>query len=142
MDRLNLTPKQARFVEEYAQDHNGAAAAVRAGYAARSARVTASRLLTKADVRAAVETLERHVAERLQVNREKVLAELQAAIALAREKGDVHAMIAGWREVAKLAGLYSPERKVVEISATAKRMMNQLETLSDDQLLAIVENGS
>ena len=37
--------KQSRFVREYAVDCNGAAAAVRAGYAPRSAKVTASRLL-------------------------------------------------------------------------------------------------
>jgi len=39
--------KQARFVREYAVDCNGAAAAVRAGYSPRSAKVTASRLLTR-----------------------------------------------------------------------------------------------
>ena len=39
--------KQARFVREYAVDCNGAAAAVRAGYSPRSAKVTASRLLRK-----------------------------------------------------------------------------------------------
>ena len=41
--------KQSRFVREYAVDCNGAAAAVRAGYSPRSAKVTASRLLTKAN---------------------------------------------------------------------------------------------
>ena len=47
---LNIRSKQSRFVREYAVDCNGAAAAVRAGYSPRSAKVTASRLLTKANV--------------------------------------------------------------------------------------------
>jgi phage terminase small subunit len=141
MDSRNLSPKQARFVEEYAIDHNGAGAAVRAGYAARSARVTASQLLAKPNVRGAVEALERQAAERLQMSRERVLEELQAAIQLAKEKRDVHAMIKGWSEIAKLCGFYAPERKKIEISATAKRAVDYLETLSDEELIGIVENG-
>ena len=46
-----LTPKQARFVEEYLIDLNGKQAAVRAGYAAKAAEVQASRLLRNAKVR-------------------------------------------------------------------------------------------
>ena len=38
MDTSSLTPKPARFVEEYALDHDRAAATVRAGYSPRTAR--------------------------------------------------------------------------------------------------------
>ena len=41
---------QRRFAEEYSVDHNGAAAAVRAGYASRRGKQTATRLLQKPDV--------------------------------------------------------------------------------------------
>ena len=34
----DLTPKQTRFIDEYLVDRNGAQAAIRAGYSARSAR--------------------------------------------------------------------------------------------------------
>ena len=47
---MALTPKQQRFVEEYIIDLNGKQAAIRAGYAERSAEVTASRLLSNANV--------------------------------------------------------------------------------------------
>lgn len=53
-DYNSLTPKEARFVEEYLIDLNGAAAARRAGYAAKSATVTASKLLSKPNVAAAI----------------------------------------------------------------------------------------
>ena len=46
LPREAVRAKQSRFVREYAVDCNGAAAAVRAGYSPRSAKVTASRLLT------------------------------------------------------------------------------------------------
>ena len=50
--RRKLTPKQAKFVREYLKDSNGKAAAIRAGYAEGSAKVTGSRLLTNANVKA------------------------------------------------------------------------------------------
>ncbi len=134
-----MTRKQAQFVEEYAVDFNGTQAAIRAGYAPRSARVTASRLLTKAAVQDAVEALQRQSAERLQITRELVLEELRAAIELARERQDVHAMIRGWVEIAKLLGLYEPERRRVEVSTTSRRVVTQLEGLSDAELLAVID---
>lgn len=50
-----FTDKEWLFICEYPVDCNGAAAARRAGYAKDSARVTASRLLSKANIRAAIE---------------------------------------------------------------------------------------
>lgn len=41
-----LTPREARFCEEYLVDLNGTQAAIRAGYSARSARAHVGRLLT------------------------------------------------------------------------------------------------
>lgn len=58
-----LTQKEQRFVAEYPIDLNGAAAAVRAGYAPKSAKVTASRLLKKPAIKAALQHKEQqHVA--------------------------------------------------------------------------------
>lgn len=50
-----LTPKQARFVEEYLLDLNGTQAAIRAGYSAKFANRQASQLLAKPQVAAAIE---------------------------------------------------------------------------------------
>lgn len=52
-----LTPKQYRFVQAYARLLNGSKAAIEAGYAPRSARITASQLLTNPNIRAAVDEL-------------------------------------------------------------------------------------
>lgn len=50
----NLNPKQAAFVREYVIDFNATAAAIRAGYAERSAAALASRLLTNDKIQTAI----------------------------------------------------------------------------------------
>ncbi|MBP6529478.1 MAG: terminase small subunit [Burkholderiales bacterium] len=104
---MHLTPKQSRFVDEYALDRNGAGAAVRAGYAAGSAHVTASRLLRNTNVGAALRQRELDYAIALNVDRDKVMDGLKDGIALATEQQNPNAVIAGWREIGKLCG-YSP----------------------------------
>jgi phage terminase small subunit len=59
-----LTPKQQRFVAEYLLDLNGAAAARRAGYAAKNAGDVASQLLSKTQIAAARRPSPRPTCER------------------------------------------------------------------------------
>jgi phage terminase small subunit len=134
-----MTPRQRSFAEQYVLDHNGAAAAVRAGYAAHSARITASQLLTKPNVRELVAEHEEAAAERLAVTKERVIAELEAAIEIARQKADPMAMIRGWAEIAKLIGAYAPERTKVEISVDGEALQAKFASMSDAELLAIAE---
>ena len=106
MKRPSLTPKQARFVEEYALDHNGSAAALRAGFALGSARVTASRLLSKANVQAAVATLDTQTAKQLNITRKSVLAALQKAYEDARKQDNPAVMVAAAREIALVGFIF------------------------------------
>jgi phage terminase small subunit len=50
-----LTPKQARFVEEYLVDLNAKQAAIRAGYSPKTAEVQGCRLLRNVQVAAAIQ---------------------------------------------------------------------------------------
>lgn len=50
-----LNARQQRFVAAYARHWNGTQAAIEAGYSPRSARVTACRMLTKANIAAEVQ---------------------------------------------------------------------------------------
>lgn len=52
---VELTARQSRFVDEYLVDLNAKQAAIRAGYAERSAEVTASRLLSNAKVASVIQ---------------------------------------------------------------------------------------
>ena len=68
-----LTGKQRRFAEEYLVDLNGTQAAIRAGYAADSAAVEASRLLRNAKVADAIDAA---MAQRAGVTRTFIIDEL------------------------------------------------------------------
>lgn len=68
-----LTPKQARFIKEYMIDLNGAQAAIRAGYSKNGARVTASKLLSKANIARALEAEFAEVKKRIDVDVDYVL---------------------------------------------------------------------
>ncbi len=72
----DLTPKQARFVGEYLIDLNATQAAIRAGYSERSAKQQSSRLLTNADIVAAVAKGQADKAEKLGLSQEWVLRQL------------------------------------------------------------------
>lgn len=68
-----LTPKQERFVQEYLIDLNATQAAIRAGYAERSAQVQSSRLLSNDMVAAAIEAGQAKTAHRLACTADDVL---------------------------------------------------------------------
>ena len=72
-----LTPRRERFCREYLVDLNGSKASIRAGYAAGSAHVTASRLLRNPKVAARISELQAETAKRLEVTVDSVMADLE-----------------------------------------------------------------
>lgn len=70
-----LNAQQNRFVQEYIIDLNGTKAATRAGYAAKSAGVTASQLLKIPKIKAAVTEAEHARSLRTGITADRVLAE-------------------------------------------------------------------
>ena len=68
--------RRAACLDSYVIDYNGAQAAIRAGYSEHTARTIASQLLTKLDIKAEVERLERDKAEQLGITKEKIMREL------------------------------------------------------------------
>lgn len=73
---MNLTPKQARFVEEYLVDGNGAAAARRAGYSPKRADQLALQTLRNAGVQAALAERRAQIAQVTAVSQERIAKEL------------------------------------------------------------------
>lgn len=71
-----LSAKLDRFCLEYVVDYNGAQAAIRAGYSEKSAKVTAAKLLTNANVLARVRQLQEEQAKRLSLNSDMVVAKI------------------------------------------------------------------
>jgi len=63
IEDLELTEKQKAFCREYILDWNGTQAAIRAGYSEQTANVIASQNLTKLNVKAYIEYLQKNIQE-------------------------------------------------------------------------------
>jgi len=71
-----LTPRQRMFVQEYLVDLNATQAAARAGYSKKTARSQGQRLLTNADIAAAIAKAQAARAERLEITADRVTQEV------------------------------------------------------------------
>ena len=140
----DLTVKQQRFVDEYLVDCNGARAAVAAGYGVAGSRVAAHRLLTRANVRAAIKARQGVDARRLEIGRQEAIEGLLEAVNQAKAMGDPMALVAAWREIGRMLGFYAPERRQVEVKADAGAEVDQrrLEAMTDAELEALVAGQS
>lgn len=77
-----ITEKQKRFCEEYVVDLNGKQAAIRAGYSEKTAKETASRLLTYVNVTEYIIELKLKISEKIQINHLDVLTQLKQWVEL------------------------------------------------------------
>lgn len=73
----NITPRIARFIDYYVIDPNGAQAAIKAGYKAKTAKNAASRLLTFVNVREEIDKRQAIVSAKLLVTAEEVIKTLR-----------------------------------------------------------------
>lgn len=71
-----ITPRQARFVQEYLLDVNGTQAAIRAGYSAKSADRIAIELLRNPEVAREISERQARREQRTEIKADTVLAEL------------------------------------------------------------------
>lgn len=114
-----LTPKRRRFVEEYLKDLNATAAYGRAGFAAKghAAEVNASRLLKHPDVAAAIIKRQAARSQRVGIDQDRVLAELELLAFsnlehyTVNDKGDV--ALASDAPPGAMRALQSIKRKII-----------------------------
>ena len=71
-----LTPKQARFVEEYLLDLNATQSAIRAGYSQKTASSQGERLLRNVEIAAAIRQAQSERGQRVKIDAEYVLNRL------------------------------------------------------------------
>lgn len=86
---MALRGQQELFCQEYVVDYNGTQAAIRAGYKEKSARVTASKLLTNANILARVHELQKEQLERLALSQDYVVLQLLETYKCCREPSPV-----------------------------------------------------
>lgn len=132
-----MTAKQIKFAELRAEGVPISAAARLAGFAGKGKHFQA--LERHAGVQEVVAEKKAEIAAVLNMTRQHVLDGHMEAIQIARTQGDPHAMIKGWTEIGKMCGFYAPEVKKIDVSISAKRLLDQFETMSDDELLKLAE---
>jgi phage terminase small subunit len=101
-----MTPRQKKFVSEYAKDLNATQAAVRAGYSEKTAKQIGSRLLTDVDVKKAVEARQAAVAERNDITIDGHIETLAALRDAAKLEKQYSAAINAEVKRGEVAGFY------------------------------------
>lgn len=134
----DLTLKQSRFIDEYMVDMNGAAAAERAGYSAKTSRAIACELLTKPDIQAVLQARGAALARELEVTREGVVQGLLEAFEIAKADRQPGAMVSAMAALAKLLGFYAVETVRVELTPAQRVMRGKYEAMSDAELMAVM----
>lgn len=103
MNEMNT--KQTRFVEEFTVDFNATQAAIRAGYSEKSARAIGCELLTKPDIKNAIQTRVKKLSNDALVNRELIINGLLAEAMNYGERSSHAARVSAWSQLAKVTGL-------------------------------------
>lgn len=135
-----LTDQQKLFCEQIMKGKSPGVAARIAGYVQPESQ--GYQIVKSPKVQAAIQYMHKKHEAAAQMTRKKVMDGFLEAIDMARMQADSSTMVAGWREIGRMCGYYAPEVKKIDISITAKRVIDKLETLSDDDLLQMVEENA
>lgn len=110
-----LTPRQRRFCEEYVIDFNGAAAAIRSGYAVKWADRQAFQNLKHDGIIAYVDHLSReksHEVAETVVDKEYVLSKILKAMGIAEDSKNVGGMIRASELLARHLGMLTDKQEL------------------------------
>jgi phage terminase small subunit len=131
-----LTAQQKKLATYVGRGMNWGQAALKAGYASEQ---TAYTLNKDPRVLALVaEEQKKHEAV-VNMSREKVMNGFLEAVEIARLQAEPATMVKAWSEVARMCGYYAPETRKIDISISAKRLVDKFETMSDEELLKYAE---
>lgn len=124
-NRKSAAFRRQRFIEEYVIDCNGAQAAERAGYSPKSARVTASRLLSIANVQAEIKAKLDEKAERTELTADEVINGIRETIRRCEGLGrefQPFAVLKGYELLGKHKKLWTDKLEVTGDEALFERL--------------------
>ena len=102
----NLSIKRQRFCEFMLVCSSATKAAIAAGYSEKSAHVTACRLLKDVNVLAEISRLRIIAAEKADIKPEQVIYGVQFDIDVSREKGNMTAVLNGWKMLGQYLAMW------------------------------------
>ncbi len=131
-----LTEQQEEYVEGVLDGKAKSHAALDAGYShgSQSHRLDRNEL-----VQTALAERREELSSATQITRAGVLNGILDAIEMARVIADPMAMLAGYRDISKMMGYNAPEVKKVEISDTSNALARKIKSMSDEDLLDVIE---
>lgn len=143
---LGLTEKQRSFALHIADGKSLQLAAKLAGYSVdkngKTGGAAVYRTLDKPEVQALIQIRRAQAEKMMDVSRKKVLDGFLEAIEQAKTMAEPMTQIVGWREIGKMCGYYAPETKNINVNVSAQRVLSQFETLSDADLLEVIESSA
>ena len=101
-----LTPKQARFVEEYLIDLNATQAAIRAGYSDKFSNSNAPKLLQNTAIAEAIKEAQAKLSEACQVSQKMVIDGLLVEARLKGDGSSHSARVSAWGLLGKHLGMF------------------------------------
>jgi hypothetical protein len=135
-----LTDKQKIFVDCLMRGNTQTMAARTAGYG--QPAIDANRLMKSPRIKGALTHMQKKYEKASQMSRKKVMDGMLEAIDMAKVQSEPGVMVAGWREIGRMCGYYAAEKKIIDINITAKRAVDKLETMSDSELLEMIDTDS
>jgi phage terminase small subunit len=133
-----LSEQQRLFVRFHVHEQMNVTAAARAAGYKGNASVAGMSLMKNPAVLKAIERAQEEYRLASQMTRKKVIDGFLEAIDLARMQSEPASMIAGWREVGRVCGLYEPTKTRMEVSVNGSVTLQRLETMTDAELLQLM----
>jgi hypothetical protein len=131
-----LTQKQEVLANAVLDGKSVSQAGRDAGY---SNAVSAHQAMRSGTIQEHVEAARSQLTDALQLNRVDIIEGIMDAVNIARMATDPGSMIRGYSEIAKMLGMYEPEKKVIELTDNQNRIRQKYETMSTVELLQLVE---
>ncbi len=123
----DLTPKQARFVEEYLIDLNATQAAIRAGYSKKTANEQGAQLLAKLSIRQAVAEAQAIRSKRTEITQDEVIQGLKKEATLEGEGSSHSARVSAWAHLGKHLGMFTDNLNLGgEVTVAHEQALEQL----------------
>lgn len=134
-----LTEKMRLFVKGWAAGDTIQNAAARAGYASPA---MAYRLTRMPNVLAVYNAEKQKYEASVGMTRQKVMDGLLEAVEMAKLMAEPMTMVSGWREIGKMCGYYAPVEHRMKVDVAGNIVLNKLNSLSDEELLALISEGT
>lgn len=137
-----ISPKEEAVLNHIISGLSRSAAVEAVGYNFKNPSKGCGAILRRPAVAARFRELQEAARERARISQDDVVEGFREAINDAKMTSDPQAQIAGWREIAKLLGMYAPKAIKVKISKTEERAKKELSAMTEKELLEIAGSDS